>query len=157
MQGRYLISSGFFFVQMILMKYPPLRKAAAPVDLTPKYPKEDRTPNAADRSRANQFKITPEEFVRRDNIVRQQYLDCILQVGDVCEPVALASRELYGKCTIKKILRTYHDFTTASGIAWPEDDRPMIVEAEPEKKHDGTTLICCTPKYLQKWYGSYCT
>jgi hypothetical protein len=123
----------------------------------PKYPvhignssSEDRHPNQADRAKAAQFKITPEEFIRRDNIVRQMYLDCNFHFNEVCEPVGEIAREMYGKCTIRKIFRTYHDFTIQQAMDWPTDDRPLIVTAEPTKKPEGSNMILCTPKFLRR-------
>lgn len=112
--------------------------------------KEDRTPNAADRSRAAQFKITPEEFIRRDNIVRQMFLDCDFQINQRVTPVTDKSYDMYGYCVIRTIRRTYHDFTTKEGMEWPADDRPLTVAAEPTKKPDGINLILCTPGFLRR-------
>jgi hypothetical protein len=139
---------------MIIETYPSLR-TPAPVPVTTQK-KGIRYPSASDRSRAMQFNVSPEEFVRRDDIVRQMFLDCKFSVNDVCEPVTSTSKEMYGKCIIKKIFRSYHDFPTAQAMDWPSDDRPLIVTAETEKKPDGTELILCTPKYLQKYTQETC-
>jgi hypothetical protein len=72
---------------------------------------------------------------------------------DVCEPVGIIAREMYGKCIIRKIFRTYHDFPTAQAIDWPADDKPLIVTAEPERKPEDSNMILCTPKFLQKHYA----
>jgi hypothetical protein len=137
---------------MILIKYTSIRKQTI-LPKTIGSSKEDRHPNAADRSRAIQFKVSPEEFIRRDNIIRQMYLDCYFNIGDVCEPVGIIAREMYGKCIIRKIFRTYHDFPTAQAIDWPADDKPLIVTAEPERKPEDSNMILCTPKFLQKHYA----
>jgi hypothetical protein len=65
---------------MILIKYTSIRKQTI-LPKTIGSSKEDRHPNAADRSRAIQFKVSPEEFIRRDNIIRQMYLDCYFNIG----------------------------------------------------------------------------
>lgn len=115
--------------------------------------KTPRIPGPQDIARAIQFKITPAEFIRRDDIVRQMYLDTQLVVGDWCEPHSEAERTKYGKCQVKKLFRTYHDFPTLQAQEWPEDDMPLIVTAEPSIITDDINLILCTPKYLRKLYS----
>lgn len=92
-------------------------------------------PNHMDKQRADQFKISPEEFVRRDKIVRQLNLDTAMQynAGQTVECVTEQARSEYGKLLIRGVFKTYHDFPTAEAMAWPEDDMPYIFTVQPQK------------------------
>jgi hypothetical protein len=106
-------------------------------------------PNGADKKRADQFKITPDEFVRRDKIVRQMFLENEFHVGEVLSPIKLGDREKYGNVSVRGIWKSYHDFPTAEAMAWPQDDYPYIMTVQPTaKQDDGTELILCNATWL---------
>lgn len=108
-------------------------------------------PNEMDKKRADQFKISPEEFVRRDDIVRQLYLDTAMffKPGDVVQCRTEQQRETYGKITIRGVFKSYHDFPTAEAVAWPKDDIPYIFTVQPEKPEKGD-IILSTADFFEK-------
>lgn len=112
------------------------------------YPKEER-PNQADQNRAKQFNITPEEFVRRDKIVRQMWIDCQYRTGEVVRPMMPESFEEYGRITIRGVFKSYHDFPQEEAKEWPKDDRPFIITCEPEKGEQ--RLLVVTPAWLSRF------
>ena len=114
------------------------------------FPNQESRPNEVDKSRAKQFQISPEEFVRRDQIVRQLFLDTAMfyKAGDIVECRKEADREKYGKVSIRGVFKTFHDFPTAEAMVWPVDDIPYIFTVQPSK--DGTPdLILCTADFFQ--------
>lgn len=103
--------------------------------------KTEPRPTQADVNRAKQFGCSPEEFVRRDNIVRQLYLDNSFRAGELVRPVSDEVFETYGRFWIKQVYKSYHDFTTGEGTDWPADDKPFLIAAQPDKG-EGKLLLC---------------
>lgn len=89
-------------------------------------------------------KISPQEFVRRDNIVRDLYAKTKLEAGDTAYPIHAKAYEESGACIIVGVCKSLHDFSADS--KWPKNDNPMIVSfhsvGEPEKH------FVCTYDYL---------
>jgi hypothetical protein len=113
----------------------------------------DNRPNAADNKRADQFKITPAEFVRRDKIVRQLWLDSMMfKVGDVVRPKNEEDYQIYGNITIRGVFKTYHDFPTAEAMQWPKDDRPYIFTVSPAKGDANILLV--TAQFMKPFAGN---
>lgn len=112
-------------------------------------------PNEVDKNRANQFGITPEEFVRRDMIVRQLFLDTAMfyKPGDVVECRSQKNRNDYGRINIRGVFKSYHDFPTAEAVAWPKDDIPYIFTVQPEKTEMGD-IVLCTADFFQVAKGT---
>lgn len=106
-------------------------------------------PNNADKDRAKQFGVAPEEFVRRDNIVRQLYLDNPFRCGEVVRASDEGVFATYGRLSIRQIYKTYHDFTTSEAKDWPENDKPYIIAAQPEKGE--AKLLLCRADTLQRF------
>ena len=105
-------------------------------------------PNEQDKTRARQFMIEPEEFVRRDNIVRELFLNCNFRPGEVTRPLSETSFKIYGYLTIRGIFKSYHDFPTAEATAWPKDDKPWTITCEPTNKEEGELLVV-TSEFLK--------
>lgn len=114
-----------------------------------------RKPTGWDVQKAEKFKITPEEFVRRDEIVRKMWRECNWREGDVLCPRGPQSRDKYGtNIKVEGIYRTYHDFH--ENEKWPSDDEPYIMTVRPERGANGGR-ICCTPDFLMRpGNGSSC-
>lgn len=141
-------------------RHTPFFPPAPPKSTQSSYPSQpnDR-PNHMDKQRADQFKISPEEFVRRDKIVRQLNLDTAMQysAGQTVECVMDHSREEYGRLLIRGVFKTYHDFPTAEAMSWPPDDKPYIFTVQSEKNgltEDGKErvsprLILCTADFFK--------
>lgn len=106
-------------------------------------------PTEPDKARAKQFGITPDEFVRRDKIVRQLYLNCNFHVGENLRPVLEADFDQYGEVAVKKIFKCYHDFPTAEAMEWPDDDEPYIITVSPEK--GDADLLVVTSRFMRRY------
>ena len=90
--------------------------------------------------------ITTDEFVRRDNIVKQLATECEFQNGDTAYPRDKKGYTEYGAVLIVGICRTYKDF--ANDHKWPKNDNPMIITFAP--LNDRKQHIFCTTNYLSK-------
>lgn len=101
-----------------------------------------------EKRRATQFGITPDEFKRRDTIVRRLFAECPFRIGQTVKPVMEQSVAQYGMVLIRGIFRSYHDFPTAEAKAWPKDDIPYIITVEPQM--GDAELLLVTTKFLQK-------
>ncbi len=88
--------------------------------------------------------ITPEEYVRRNNIVKDQASKVWLRPGDTAYPESKAGYTKYGACLVIGICRSYKDFAFTD--EWPKSDCPFIVTFAP--LNDRTTHIHCTYHYL---------
>jgi len=88
--------------------------------------------------------ITPEEFVRRNNIVQNLSSQVAMRPGDTAYPDSKAGYQKYGACLIVGICRSYKDF--AFDDEWPDNDCPMIVTFTP--MNDRKTYMHCTHHYL---------
>lgn len=106
-----------------------------------------RTPDTRDQNKADQFKITPVEFVRRDDIVRQAFLDCPWRPGEVLRPKNKADYLAYGPVTVRGVLKSYHDFH--ANDKWPDDDEPYIITVDSLNGTKRTTVFC-TSGWLTK-------
>jgi hypothetical protein len=129
--------------------------ATLPLPVLPRPPAppvttEDR-PNQGDRDRARAFNITPEEFVRRDNIVRQLWLDCQFKPGELVRPKNNEKYEKYGRLHIRGVYKTYHDFSVLASKEWPENDCPLIISASPDKGIDNNGLLLCAADSLARF------
>ncbi|CAB4131234.1 hypothetical protein UFOVP128_69 [uncultured Caudovirales phage] len=88
--------------------------------------------------------ITPEEFVRRNNIVQALASKVALRPGDTAYPDNKSGYHKYGACLVIGVCRSYKDFSFDD--AWPENDCPMIITFAP--LNDRNSHIHCTYHYL---------
>lgn len=99
-----------------------------------------------DYQQAMSRKITPAEFVRRDNIVRAMFRDCKWRPGDTGFPINKKDYEKYGVFVVIGVMTTYRD--TSYEHEWPKSDNPMIVTIKSLK--DQTQVLFCTPEWVVK-------
>lgn len=107
-------------------------------------------PHLQDKEKATQIGITPEEYVRRDNIVRNIWIKNMFKVGDVLDCYDKKDRDDYGNITVKQIFTNYSMFPLNEAKDWPKDDKPYTMTVKPEKKEQ---LILCTPSWLTTRLG----
>ena len=88
--------------------------------------------------------ITPEEFVRRNNIVQTLASRVALRPGDTAYPDSKAGYQKYGACMVIGVCRSYKDF--AFDDNWPENDCPYVITFAP--MNDRGSHIHCTYHYL---------
>lgn len=132
---------------MIIEHFPSLRaKPHQPVVVLPtKGTNNDVRPDFRDRARAQVLCITADEFLRRDRIVRQLFLDCPFHSGEELVPKKPEDFERYGKLTVQGIMKTYHDFHKDE--KWPADDEPYILTTYSEKLK---MVVFCTSGFLMR-------
>lgn len=138
---------------MIVIDYPSLRppKHGHNVLILPPQQKKGevfvmgvRKPDTKDLNLADRRKVSGEEIVRRDNIVRDLWIKCKVIPGDIVMPRLAGDRDKYGhRLTVKGVFRTYHDFPLAD--EWPEDNVPYIITLQTD---DGAIL--CTSDFIVK-------
>lgn len=110
-----------------------------------------RKPDTRDMNLADKLKITPEEVVRRDDIVRNLWINCHFHVGEFLMPANPAKREQYGtNIKVMQIFKSYHDFPAHE--KWPADDIPYIMTVKPDV--EGSGLILCVSNFLCRRNGS---
>lgn len=85
--------------------------------------------------------ITPAEYCRRDAIIKQLYLECPYDTGDIVFPVDYKDFLKYGAVQIVGVCQAYSDFSFDT--KWSPKDNPMIVTFVPvnDVKH---TMFCTT-------------
>jgi hypothetical protein len=114
-----------------------------------------RTPTYMDKEGAKKRNITPEEFVRRDMIVRQKWLDCTWKIGDVLTPVSEAARAQYGNTVVvENIYKSYNEVHEKE--KWSTDDNPYLLSVRPEKGADGGRIICTIDFVMKALNGGTC-
>ena len=91
-------------------------------------------------------KITPAEYIRRDNIVKELATACPLQTGDTAYPHDKKGYHLYGACIVVGICRSYKDFSLDE--EWPKNDNPFIVSFS--SLNNRKDIFLCTSNYLTK-------
>lgn len=89
-------------------------------------------------------KITPAEYVRRDNIIKELYGKCTFDTGDIMFPDDPKGYAEYGPVLIIGVCQSYSDF--APGDKWPKNDNPMIVTFCPVSNK--SQHVFCTVNYL---------
>lgn len=100
----------------------------------------------ADEAQARLRKISTEEYVRRDKIIRTEWNACPFKEGDIVYPKAQKDYMDYGPVKITGMLRSYKD--TAIEDEWPKNDNPFILTIQPLKgKQD---LVFCTANWVAK-------
>jgi hypothetical protein len=90
--------------------------------------------------------ITPEEYVRRDNIVKRLSSLVQLRAGDTCYPSNKDGYAKYGCCFVVGVCRSYKDFSADS--KWPKNDTPMVVTFA-SSLHPNQHMIC-THHYMER-------
>jgi hypothetical protein len=92
--------------------------------------------------------ITPEEYRRRDDIVREQSNQVKLQTGDTAYPHNKEGYEKYGSCIVVGITRSYKEFPVTE--KWKKNDMPYVMSFRPLTGPDKNSIILCTHQYLVK-------
>lgn len=100
----------------------------------------------ADHQQASLRKITPEEYRRRDDLIRELTNGIKFQIGDTAYPSEEKGLEKYGQCIVTGITRSYKDFLPTE--EWRKGDNPFVMAFRPEK--DKSSTILCTANYLVK-------
>lgn len=90
-------------------------------------------------------KLTPAEYLRRDNLIRKLSNECPVQVGDTAYPTIEKDYKLYDIVQVVGVARSYKDLELDH--VW-KNDNPMIVTFHPLK--DRQTTVFCTANYLSK-------
>jgi hypothetical protein len=131
---------------MIAQTYPSLRAPPPPTIVYPKntYPYPVVAPSPSERMRAGKMNITVEEFVRRKDIVREQWRACNLHIGDLVFPKSTDDVSKYGKLRVVGVMGTYFDFPLDE--PWPANDNPLIVHVEGVDKLESMN---CTTNWLR--------
>lgn len=88
--------------------------------------------------------ITPAEYCRRDALIKQLFLDCPYDKGDIVFPASFKDFLKYGAVRIVGVCQTYSDFSFDT--KWSPKDNPMIVTFAPTK--DTEHIMLCTTNYL---------
>jgi hypothetical protein len=101
---------------------------------------------AQETAQAEMRGIEPEEYVRRDNIVKRLSSLVHLKAGDTCYPSTKDGYDKYGACFVVGVCRSYKDFSADS--KWPKNDTPMIVSFA-SQKNPGSHMIC-THHYMER-------
>jgi len=141
---------------MIIQYFPPLRPKSKFTNVLEfgkghKNPPWVRPPNESDKACALRMGISPEEAVRRDNIVFDLWQACPFHVSEPVMAKSVEDRKTYGKLSIRGIFRSYSEFH--ANETWPSDDVPYIITCDSE--HKGT--IICTSSFLTKGnHGGTC-
>lgn len=97
-----------------------------------------------DLAQAKARDISPEEYVRRNNIIKNLSDQVKLRPGDTAYPDSKAGYQKYGACIVIGICRSYKDF--GFDETWPENDCPYIITFAP--LNDRKSHIHCTYHYL---------
>jgi hypothetical protein len=112
-------------------------------------------PTVRDMNLADKRKITPEEVMRRDSIIRDMWCEVVkdkYSVGDVVQPRVNSSRLKYGdKLKIMEIYKSYHDVSIHED--WPKDDIPLNITL---KIKDGSLLLCTKDFFMKVPNGGTC-
>lgn len=92
--------------------------------------------------------ISPEEYRRRDDIIREQSNQVKLQTGDTAYPHDAAGMGKYGACIVVGITRSYKEFPVTE--KWKKNDMPYVMSFRPLTGPDKDSIILCTHQYLVK-------
>jgi hypothetical protein len=88
--------------------------------------------------------ITPEEYVRRNNIVQGLSAQVRLRPGDTAYPESKAGYQKYGACLVIGVCHSYKDFSFDD--KWPDNDCPYVVTFTPLGNRE--IHMHCTHHYL---------
>lgn len=91
-------------------------------------------------------KITVEEYVRRDKIIRNEWNACPFKIGDTVYPKSQKDYIDYGPVEITAMLQSYKD--TSIEDEWPKNDNPFILTIKPLKGDQ--SLVFCTANWVVK-------
>jgi hypothetical protein len=118
---------------MIIEFYPNPNKPAPSVYVVPALGPTAGYGKHYDEYYAKKRGVTVEEFIRRDNIVRDKAKEITYHINASRYPFKWEEYEKKGKCRILRIDKTYAEYDHD----WPEDgDGPLfLVEAMSEKNH----------------------
>lgn len=89
--------------------------------------------------------ISAAEYVRRNDIIKQLYMECPYDEDQIVYPADYKDFLKYGPVTIIGVCDDYSKFSYDT--KWSSNDNPMIVTFVPTKSPDQTMF--CTVNYLQ--------
>ncbi len=121
-----------------------LSKRPVPVVVQPSYKTPWFTPQETQQAMAR--KITPAEFLRRDELIRLRAAQCPYKAGDTVFPVRKEDYQQYGAFVVSGVLNSYKD--TAVDYEWSKQDNPLIVTIKSLK--DMSTVMFCSSSWLVK-------
>jgi hypothetical protein len=90
--------------------------------------------------------ITPAEYVRRNDIIKQLYTECPYDKDDIVYPANYSDYQKYGPVKIVGVCDDYSQFSFDT--KWSKNDNPMIVTFVLLNDPDRTMF--CTTNYLQQ-------
>lgn len=142
---------------MIELSFPPLKNkswfsgflpAPTTTHKSPDFYIYNRKPTNADAIKAGRLKITPEEFVRRDDIVHRAYVAECYRVGEIIYPKTAANYAKYGAMRIQGVYQTYYSF--GEDDEWPQNDCPMILTIISVNDKDKNGVILATHDWITR-------
>ena len=89
-------------------------------------------------------KISPSEYIRREDIVKELYNSAPYKTGDTAYPNKPKDFKLYGACRIMGICSAYMHMDKDE--EWPKTDNPLLVTFSPLS--DPQKVMFCTVNYL---------
>lgn len=98
--------------------------------------------------RASKLGLSTEEWIRRDDIVKEQQKLCSFRTNDVVYPPDKKGMEKYGKCVIIGRAISYRDMDSSN--EWPDNDNPFILTLQTLEKDYPQTVFFSTANWPQK-------
>jgi len=124
---------------MITQSYPSKRVPLVPVVYSkqPWYSPQDVY-------QANMRKITPAEYIRRDELIRLRASQCPFKAGDTVFPANKKDYQQYGAFIVSGVLSSYKD--TSVDYEWSKQDNPLIVTIK--SLNDLGKVMFCSSSWL---------
>lgn len=130
----------------MIEKFYPSKRRTAPVLYMPQKPTTYAPKYSPDEIKQSLLrKITPEEYVRREQLINKLASECAVMTGDTAFPSVKNGYDEYGGVMVIGVARSYKDL--GPDHVW-KNDNPMIVTFTPinnRSKH-----VFCTANYLVK-------
>lgn len=108
---------------MITQTFPSTRVLALPPVVNTPVKSPWYTPQEVHQAQIR--KITPMEYVRREEIIRLRHAQCPFKAGDTVFPTNKKDYQQYGAFIVSGVLSSYKD--TAPDYEWSPKDNPLIV------------------------------
>jgi hypothetical protein len=90
--------------------------------------------------------ITPSEYIRREDIVKELFKTCPYGAGDIVYPTNEKDYKKYGAVKVLGICASY--MMIDKDEVWPKNDNPMIITFQPVSNPKNTMF--CTVNFLSK-------
>jgi hypothetical protein len=94
------------------------------------------------------MKITPEEFVRRDDIIKVAFDACTHKAGDIVIPINAKDFKEYGELRVRGIVKSYFEFSPSDN-EWDAGDHAYILTLEQVNKSP-VEVVHATPGWAKK-------